>query len=247
GEIIHTGGGRKLTRIHPNILVKSGRDLDLGEVDMMNHIHRFSKSFPSPRSLGSIICNSTTHFFMTFIEGSTLEALWPSLSTDLKSSARDQLSKILLDLRSLPLLSAQYGGGTPPRCKDVRRSVRRSSEPIDNEQDFNEFLLSTTKPWISQSYKEHVRSKCLGSHHRIVLTHGDFHPRNILAELREDSLVIRGVVDWEAGGSYPEYWEYIKCLNTVSSVDEDDWLRYVPICGMGEYSKEWAVDMLLES
>lgn len=72
-------------------------------------------------------------------------------------------------------------------------------------------------------------------------------PRNILAEVHDGLITIKGVIDWEAGGSYPEYWEYVKALNTMSSVDEDDWWRFLPVLGMGEYCNDWAMDMLLET
>lgn len=247
GKKLYTSGGRTVTQIHPNVVVKSGRELDLNEVTIMEHIHRVSKDFPLPQPLGSVTFNGMTFIFMTFIEGTSLQELWPSLSAHLKNSVCDQLNTILLKLRSLPLPSTQLGGGAPPRCKDVRRSVRCSPMPITNETEFNDFLLSTTKPRIAQSYKEFIQTKCLYSHHRIVMTHGDFHPRNILAELDDGQILVKGIIDWEAGGAYPEYWEYVKSLNTMSSVEEDDWWRYLPVPGMGEYCNEWAADMLIET
>jgi predicted phosphoadenosine phosphosulfate sulfurtransferase len=60
------------------------------------------------------------------------------------------------------------------------------------------------------------------------------------------TITIKGIVDWEAGGSYPEYWEYVKSLNTMSSVEEDDWWHCLPMLGIGDYHNEWAVDMVLE-
>ena len=42
----------------------------------------------------------------------------------------------------------------------------------------------------------------------IVLTHGDFAPRNILLQ----NTKIVAVLDWELSGYYPEYWEYVKAL-----------------------------------
>ncbi|ORX94402.1 kinase-like domain-containing protein [Clohesyomyces aquaticus] len=247
GKKLHCSGGRTVTQIHPNIVVKAGRDLDLNEVTITEHIHQVSSGFPSPQPLGAVTCNRMAFIFMTFIEGTSLQELWPSLSAENKMAVSDQLNTLLFNLRSLPLPSTQLGGGVPPRCKDVRRTVRYSSGPIDNEDEFNNFLLSPTKPRIAQTYKEFIRTKCLRSNHRVVMTHGDFHPRNILAKIENGNVKVTGIIDWEAGGSYPEYWEYVKSLNTMSSVDEDDWCDWLPARGMGEFPKEWAVDMLLET
>jgi hypothetical protein len=48
--------------------------------------------------------------------------------------------------------------------------------------------------------------QAMPKHDRIVLTHGDLVPRNIL--VRNGNVV--GIVDWEMAGFYPEYWEYVK-------------------------------------
>jgi len=247
GKQLYASGGRTVTQITSDIVVKTGERLDLNEMTTLEHIHRASKSFPSPRPLGSVLYNGVTYFFMTLVEGTSLQELWPSLRADQKIAARDQLSTILLDLRNLPLPSTQIGGGIPTRCKDVRRSIRSSSGPVYNEDDFNDFLLSTIIPRVAQTYQDFIRTKCLHSRHRIVMTHGDLHPRNIMAALHDGHVEIKGIVDWEAAGAYPEYWEYVKSLNTMSSVDEEDWCHYLPVEGMGEHCKEWAVDMVLET
>ncbi|KAF2850638.1 hypothetical protein T440DRAFT_468221 [Plenodomus tracheiphilus IPT5] len=64
------------------------------------------------------------------------------------------------------------------------------------------------------------------------MTHGVLHPRNVLAEFHDGHIKVNGIVDWEAGGVYPEYWEYAKSLNTVSSVNGDDWCHYIPVKGI---------------
>ena len=46
--------------------------------------------------------------------------------------------------------------------------------------------------------------------HRIVLSHGDFHSKNILVQVEGESACISGIIDWEMGGWYPEYWDALK-------------------------------------
>ena len=75
--------------------------------------------------------------------------------------------------------------------------------------------------------------------HKVVLTHGDFHPRNIIIK----DGVVTGIIDWECAGWYPEYWEYVKALTSVGPVV--DWWRYLPTI-LGTYHAEWAIDRQLE-
>ena len=51
----------------------------------------------------------------------------------------------------------------------------------------------------------------LKENHRIILTHGDLHPRNII--IKDNT--IAGIIDWELGGWYLEYWEYVKGVNST--------------------------------
>ncbi|KAF8153449.1 hypothetical protein B0H34DRAFT_723640 [Crassisporium funariophilum] len=54
---------------------------------------------------------------------------------------------------------------------------------------------------------------CLVDDHRIVLSHGDLNPKNImLLDGKDDSISVSGIIDWEMGGWYPEYWDSLKAL-----------------------------------
>ncbi|KAF4953600.1 hypothetical protein FGADI_5936 [Fusarium gaditjirri] len=53
--------------------------------------------------------------------------------------------------------------------------------------------------------------------HKIVFTHGDLNPRNIMVERVRNSAGARGwrlsgIIDWETAGYYPEYWDYTKSM-----------------------------------
>jgi hypothetical protein len=161
GKQPHASGGRTVIQIDPEVVVKSGREVDHDEVAIMEHIHRVSKEFPLPQPLGSVTYNDMTFIFMTLVKGTSLQEIWSSLSVDLKTAVRDQLNVILSNLRSLPVSSTHLGGGAPPICKDVRRSTRCSSRPINNEAEFNDFLLSTTKPRIARTGSSLKQSFCI--------------------------------------------------------------------------------------
>jgi aminoglycoside phosphotransferase (APT) family kinase protein len=87
-----------------------------------------------------------------------------------------------------------------------------------DEEMFNQFLLSSlfksTPEAIRQALSLHLRTD-----HRIVLTHGDLTPRNIIVQ----DCKIAGLIDWEDAGWYPEYWEYVKFFQRPS---EGDWKQY---------------------
>lgn len=83
--------------------------------------------------------------------------------------------------------------------------------------------------------------------HRIVFTRGDFHPRNVtVVDGLDGSVALSGIVDREASGFYPEYWEQLKALNTRSIKDASDWWDHLPPSILG-YDHEVVLDRVIES
>lgn len=157
------------------------------------------------------------------------------------------MENILNELRSLKLPTHYYGCGNPPVCRDIRNDNRESEPCISTEEDFNAFVLSNPKNRVSRSYLNVIQEKILTTDHNIVMTHGDFTPRNIVVQsATNDSVDIVGLIDWEASGAYPDYWEYTKMLNTVSTSKEDDWLQYLPRVECKDSAGDWAKQLLID-
>lgn len=69
------------------------------------------------------------------------------------------------------------------------------------------------------SFSQHLRFSDEPSRrgHKIVFTHADLNPRNILVERTtshagQEGRQLSGIVDWETAGFYPEYWDYTKSM-----------------------------------
>jgi hypothetical protein len=189
---------------------------------------------------------SVAHFcyvFTTFVPGIPLDRIWGSLASPQKENVREQLNHIFIELRTLPLPSEEgyLGGGNPPVCKDSRRWTKTSSSPIVNETQFNDFLLG--EPCSNPSHIDYLRTS-LPRNHRIVMTHSDLHPRNLIVD-NEHTVRIVGIVDWELGGGYPEYWEYVQALKSSFITKDDDWHLFLPEAGIGKFFDEYARDSII--
>lgn len=86
--------------------------------------------------------------------------------------------------------------------------------------------------------------------HRIVMTHGDLHPRNIMVAWGDgdggEELKVTSILDWEFAGWYREYWEFLKALNTIGRAPLHDWVEYLPTEAIGIYPSEYAMDCILD-
>lgn len=224
------------------MVVKIGRSDDVTEVMNLHHIRKASHTIPVPEPLGMLSIARNSYIFTTFVPGVPLDRIWASLACPQKATIRRQLNAIFAELRTLPIPSKDgyLGGRDPPFCHDTRRWIRKSPSPIINETQFNDFLMSEAH--TSPSYVKFVRA-CLRDDHRIVMTHGDLHPRNLLMN-NEQEVIITGVIDWETGGGYPEYWEYVKALHTAFVGDEYDWHLFLPEAGIGKFIDEYARDSI---
>ena len=190
----------------------------------------------------------------------TLESVWPDLTTAHKLSVQQQLKVIFARLRAEDF--GAQGGEDPRRfgsfetgiCKDTRRNQRVSETLIATEAEFNEFLCRApgraVTAWIT------MICESLGADHRIVMTHGDLHPRDIMVSWEDggeggvaaaEDVRVTAILDWEFAGWYPEYWEFVKALNTVTTRGPlRDWIEYLPTDAIGSYPVEYALDCLLD-
>ena len=124
-------------------------------------------------------------------------------------------------------------------------TLKTSPPDIPSVAQFHNWLLSLLHPSICPRYRRWLRSR-LKDDYRVTLTHGDFHPRNILVMGRPDGGIgVSAIIDWEMAGWYPEYWEMYKALNTRDARDENDWWDMLPQCILG-YDREVIDHQLIE-
>lgn len=228
GEMLWSLHDTVVVGIGASLAVKIGTSLDPDGITNLQHInaHAHAPNVPTPSLLGALRSDRRTYVFMSRAEGVTLESVWPRLSTTHKLSVQLQLNDIFRALRaSVP--GPSVDGEDRPRigsfvlgtCKDMRRILRTSEGPIRSEEDFNGFLCRqshrTETPWIKM-----VRS-FMSNNHRIVMTHGDLHPRNIMVQWQPDDedgsggkepIRITSLIDWDSAvgipstGSLSELW-----------------------------------------
>lgn len=156
---------------------------------------------------------------------------------------------MLRELRNGQLPIAQdgvLGGGDPPRCTDLRRFRRDCGHEVTDEAAFNSFLITNPGRKIHPPYLEMIQSR-LCTDHRMVLTHGDLHPQNIMVKWTDsDGIEITGLVDWELSGVYPESWEFVKAMSGIRATSKNDWYSYLPFEAIGRYPDEYMLDIMID-
>ncbi|KAF2026738.1 hypothetical protein EK21DRAFT_103008 [Setomelanomma holmii] len=211
-------GGKILFQLHhtfvigigPSHVVKVALSLDPDHIDNTQYLATHIPELPIPHCLGVLRSGRRTYLSMSRAPGTTLESVWPELSTTQKTSVQEQLNSLF--------------------------RLLRTQAADDSESDVHD--------------------------HRIVITHGDLHPRNIMVNLethesppmqgeviQTEMKVIRvsSIIDWEAAGWYPEFWEFVKAVSMIDTRGPlSDWIEFLPYDAIGYFPMEFSIDRLLD-
>lgn len=158
-----------------------------------------------------------TVIVMDFVEGECLEHAWPAMSPEQKRSIADQVKRIVSTMRQANPIQSTIGSIDGP-VHDMCKWFDRSGGPFHSEADLNEFVVDVPKEAPAPLREAFVSA--LPTDSRIVFSHGDICPRNIMVKDGH----ITALLDWEYAGWYPEYWEYVKHFD--HSTDCKDWKDY---------------------
>ena len=218
----------------------------LAEYPTLEYLKRHLPAFPAPKLHGVIRIGLYGVLFTTFIPGLDLEKAWPRLDDAEKRSISSQLDTLLSELRLLPFpTDTPLGGVEKQGCKDGRRGIRTNSEPILSTNEFEDFIFAGSKS-ASAMYTQFLRDLMPASPAKIVFTHGDIRPANIMVDKDEKGCwTVVAIIDWESSGFYPEYWECVKMTNNLTPRDQDDWYKFLPeSVSPRRYPTQWLIDRI---
>ncbi|KIW14225.1 hypothetical protein PV08_07007 [Exophiala spinifera] len=212
-------------------VIKYGEPVNLQETKAISFVKQSGLNIPVPEVYSSEMCEDVGVIEMELMEGDTLKNVWGKLSKDEKQSYAQQLRHIVNQLRSL---EGDYIGalGQLPAV-DARRDKNRGG-PFLSETDFNKFLLSNTISTTPTIYRTMLEDVLSSRKHKIVFTHGDLSPTNII--VKEGQIV--GIIDWEFAGWYPEYWESIQFFRALYT----DYRDYAGVIFETLYPVEYMTD-----
>lgn len=247
-ELIYqsVGAASAVFQVSQGIIVKiTDEGAASTELGSLRYLQNHLPTFPAPRPHGLIQMGHFCLLFTTFVPGLDLERAWPHLDDIQKKSISVQVDSLLAQLRLLSKPSnLPLGGVQGEGCKDARRGLRVSTEPIVDVKQFQDFIFAGSNS-ASLLYIQLLRDLVQTST-RCVFTHGDIRPANIMVKQADDETwEVIAIIDWETSGFYPEYWESVKMTNNLTPRDNDDWYKYLPEgSSPRQYTIPWLVDRL---
>ncbi|KAL0960515.1 hypothetical protein HGRIS_005552 [Hohenbuehelia grisea] len=168
---------------------------------------RANTSIPVPRPHKTVVdTEGTAYIIMDYVDAPELS--FKSLTKDQQVSLMKQLAGYLDELRSIPPpLKTRLGALDSGPLQDPRMGT---FGPFETCLDFAKnygytFLKKVKKPSI-----EGCLARFMAREHKIVFSHGDLAPHNILAK---DGNIV-AILDWECAGWCPDYWEAVRGLRS---------------------------------
>jgi len=170
-------------KVDASTIVKTGDCIRLTEAATMRFV-RENTAIPVPEVYNAYKDDKTGHvrIVMEFVEGDCLEHVWDKLNPSQKLSIIEQLRSIFLELRKLK--GTFIGGIDGTACEDNLFTDNLGGYgPYDSENHFNDGIVTALKQSKQGSWVDVVCEMILSlRNHKVVLTHGDFAPRNIIVQ-----------------------------------------------------------------
>ncbi|PWY95706.1 kinase-like protein [Aspergillus sclerotioniger CBS 115572] len=157
---------------------------------------------------------------MRRIPGSPLSNLWPDLTISEKENIAQQTANYLMQLRKLQSDKLQSLGGKPLYSAFLFQDEHDVPHgPISSDDDlWSELELALEG--VPDDARQRLRDR-MPSAAPYTFTHGDLASVNIMVD---DDRDLAGIIDWEASGYFPVWWEF-----TSAGI------------GLGQEDKEWKV------
>jgi RIO-like serine/threonine protein kinase len=211
---------------------KRGSRVRIEESRALTFAH--SLQLPVPRVHAVTASSSETEIVMDFIDGECLEEAWQSMASEQKQSIAVQVRQIVTTMRQAESDSRSKIGSFGGPARDCRQFSDYCGGPFESVSEFNLFTLDLLRgtPLAIRKTLADALAACSSGDGRIVLTHGDLTPRNIIVKEGR----IQALLDWEYACWYPEYWEYVKFFERPT--DCRDWKDYAEVISDTAYPRE---------
>lgn len=218
--------GARIVFADSDTVVKFGHGVHLGEAEAL-HLASTRTNIATPQLLSAYILDGVTYIVMSYEVGEPLAQYWDRVSKSEQNGVLEQLRGYVNQMRNIPGDFIGSLDRTP--CRDgifeagYGDYTQYSYGPYESEESFNEGLVQALRDRFAPKVLEReddMESNFFNSeymlyqtvrglkNHKIVFTHADLHPGNII--VRTDGTIV--LLDWGLAGFWPDYWEFYRAM-----------------------------------
>ncbi|KAJ8111343.1 hypothetical protein OPT61_g6038 [Boeremia exigua] len=216
-EMLATRGGSQLAKMSPSMLVKYAERTSI----LIPKLFAAYAYGPLDRDIGDFGSVYDTYIFMELIEGEDLGRSWGNCTSTEKEMISADLKKHITELRALPMPGYIGSVDEGPVTDIILEWSTPSKGPFKSVKEFNTTIADTFVAKSKSQVGPYIRGMLDAHKHKIVFTHGDLRPRNIVVRNGR----VTAIIDWEMAGWYPEYWEFAKAFYLEAFAE--DWASHL--------------------
>ncbi|KAL5334504.1 kinase-like domain-containing protein [Aspergillus crustosus] len=227
-KLFYSAGDRGAWSLGPTWILKDrGARVPSLEAPNLQFV-RDNTSIPVPTVIGAHEENGRSLIIMSRIPGEPLNEAWPKLSTAQKENIAKQTAEYLGQLRSLTSDRIQALDSRPLYSNFLFHTHADwlPHGPLGSNEELWKEMETGLDKTVPEAAHERLRAR-MPSAAPYTFTHGDLTIVNIMVE----NGALSGIIDWEAAGYYPAWWEYA-CTSIGYSDDDTEWKtllrKYMP-------------------
>ncbi|KAH8703839.1 kinase-like domain-containing protein [Talaromyces proteolyticus] len=219
--------GARIVFADSDMVVKFGYGVRLGEAEAL-HLASTRTTIATPRLLSAYILDGFGYIVMSYEAGEPLQQYWDRVSKAEQNRILENLRDYVNQMRDIQ--GDFIGGLDRSPCRDgifeagYGDYTRYCYGPYPSEESFDEGIVQALRDRLPSEVleREHdIESNFFNSeymlyqtvrglkNHKIVFTHADLHPGNII--VRTDGTIV--LLDWGLAGFWPEYWEFYRAMH----------------------------------
>jgi Phosphotransferase enzyme family len=221
--------GSSVHQVNDDYVLKAGTRVRPAETAAMSLVQRHT-DVPIPSFIHSEYDERRQqgHLWMGVVPGRTLDVVWDKLHVNTKRWVCRNIWSMIGKIRGIR---------RPPECQPFFQCLADGSTTHDPLiEDLNQPprpLLSddALRARIHERYLHYAGRRyalelpdMLPRSSSSIFTHADIAPQNIMVD---STCRITGILDWEAAGWYPEYWEYANIMRPACQFG--DWQLWMEV------------------
>lgn len=211
GPVIYSvDGPRTVVRLSETLVIKGGLCVSQGEAETQRYAHELGLPVPAVHHVFSSTVmyeGYSEHIWfivMDFVPGQSLEAIWPDLGEETRKTVVQTVAGLITKMQSMSFDEMGPGpvGNSDDKPWDGPYFTGYGAGPFETTEEMEDWF--NHKIDVCEKYRQAPPDLQRFDFDRIVLTHQDISPRNLIFNEISQRLWL---VDWGMSGIYPTGFE----------------------------------------
>lgn len=213
--------------------------MSLNEVEALQYVSKWT-AVPTSNIIGVWRSQEYLGAYRAIVKrvpGILLKNMWPRLKATDKEAIAKELKKHILNLQALEQpkhIEGMVCSINEQAVRDESLSFYEPKGPFESLSKLVDYLVEPSV--LCKTEKVEQERATLLALDKLVFTHGDLNPSNIIVKLTKKKCTV-SLIDWAYSAWMPIYWESFDAGDILEEDRSDGWLQFAPDA-VGSYPEQ---------